>query len=242
MDLIGKFYNYFATGFQYIFEHWDRVSPRFFEHLQLTGLSLLISLLIALPLGVLISRVRWLSGPVLSVLGFLYTIPSLAFLAFLVPIYGLTSTTTVVVLVVYAQTMLVRNIAIGFNGIDGSILEAARGMGMSGWQVFRQVELPLALPVIVAGMRIATLSIISIATVGAWVGAGGLGLLLKVDNPRLNAAGIICVILIALVADQIYRAIERLTGGYRNRQPVRPRNRKALVTALETGPQDAVRV
>src|SRR5690349_7293271 len=189
MELFDKFYKYFEEGFKYIFEHWDRVSPRFFEHLQITGLSLLIAILIALPLGFLISRVRWLSAPVLGILGVLYTIPSLAFLAFLVPIYGLSATTTIVVLVTYAQTMLVRNIALGFTGIDRSIIESARGMGMSGTQVFWQVELPLALPVIIAGMRVATLAIVAIGTVGAWVGAGGLGQLLRVDNPRINAAG-----------------------------------------------------
>lgn len=241
MDFLQKFYAYFEAGFKYIFERWDRVSPRFFEHLQITGLSLLIALLIALPLGFLISRVRVLSAPVLGVLGVLYTIPSLAFLAFLVPIYGLSQTTTVIVLVAYAQTMLVRNIALGFTGIDRSIIESARGMGMSGTQVFWQVELPLAIPVMVAGMRIATLSIISIATVGAWVGAGGLGLLLKVDNPRLNAAGIICVIFIALVADQLYRLIERLTGGYRRKQPARARVKKVVATA-GVGAQGTVEV
>ncbi|MEI6043706.1 MAG: ABC transporter permease [Chloroflexota bacterium] len=220
MDIFQKFYHYFENGFIYIFDRWERVSPRFSEHLQMVGLSLGIALLIALPLGFLISRVRWLSAPVLGVLGVLYTIPSLAFLAFFVPVYGLGFTTTVIVLVIYAQTMLVRNIALGFTGIDRSILEAARGMGMSSSQVFWQVELPLATPVIVAGIRITTLSIISIATVGAWVGAGGLGQLLRVDNPRLNAAGIICVILIALVADQLYRVLELVTGGYRHRQAV----------------------
>jgi osmoprotectant transport system permease protein len=215
MELFQKFYLYFENGFKYIFDRWERVSPRFIEHLQIVGISLGIALLIALPLGILISRVRWLSAPVLGVLGVLYTIPSLAFLAFFVPIYGLGFTTTVIVLVIYAQTMLVRNIALGFTGIDRSLIEAARGMGMSGNQVFWQVELPLAIPVIVAGMRIATLSNISIATVGAWVGAGGLGQLLRVDNPRLNAAGIICVVFIALVADQLYRLLERVTGGHR---------------------------
>ncbi len=233
MKFFQDYYLYFENGFRYIFEKWDRVSPRFFEHLQLTGLSLLIGFLIALPVGFLISRVRWLAGPVLGFLGILYTIPSLAFLAFLVPIFGIYPTTTIIVLIAYSQTLLVRNITLGFTGIDGSILEAARGMGMSSAQVFWKVEAPLALPVILAGLRITTLSIISIATVGAWAGAGGLGLLLKVDNPRLNSAGIICVVFIALVADQLYRQIENLVGAYRTKKvsPKRPRPLSGSSTA-----------
>jgi osmoprotectant transport system permease protein len=219
-----NFFDYIKSGFQYLFEHWDRVSDRFFQHLQITGFSLGVALLIAIPLGVLISRVGWLSAPVLSILGVLYTIPSLAFLAFLVPIYGLGFTTTVIALITYAQTQLVRNIAIGFRGIDPAILEAARGMGMSNWQIFYKIELPLAAPIAVAGMRIATLSIISIATVGAFVGAEDLGSLMKPNNaPRVIAAGIILIILIAVVADQFFRLIERLLAGYRTRRMPKPK-------------------
>ena len=209
--------DYFGRGFDYIFRHWDRVSPRFWEHLQITVISLLIGAAIALPIGVWISRVRWLATPVLGFLNILYSIPSLAFLALLVPFTGLGSTTTIVVLVLYAQALLVRNTALGFNSIDGSILEAARGMGMSKAQIFWRVELPLAVPVILAGMRIATLAIVSIATVGALVGAGGLGKLILRDpqNFPVVSAAIICIVFIAVVADQIYRLIERLVAGYR---------------------------
>lgn len=218
------FFEFVRSGFQYLFEHWDRISPGFFQHLQLTGFSLAVALLIAIPLGILVSRVEWISAPVLGVLGILYTIPSLAFLAFLVPIYGLGFTTTVIVLIVYAQTQLVRNISLGFKGIDPSILEAARGMGMSKWQTFWKVELPLAVPIAVAGMRIATLSIISIATVGAFVGAGGLGQYLKPNTaPRIVAAGIICIIAIAVLSDQIFRLIERALAGYRYKKLPRPK-------------------
>ncbi len=219
-----NFFDYIRSGFQYIFEHWDRISPGFFEHLRITGFSLSVALLIALPLGTLISRVGWLSAPVLSILGILYTIPSLAFLAFLVPFYGLGFTTTVIVLIIYAQTQLVRNVALGFRGIDPAIMEAARGLGMSKWQIFYKIEIPLAAPIAVAGMRIATLSIISIATVGAYVGAGGLGTYIKPNNaPRIIAAGIILVITIAVLADQFFRLIERLLAGYRTRRMPKPK-------------------
>lgn len=236
IDIITKIYQYFEQGFEYIFQHWDEVEPRFIEHLQMTGISLLVGLIIALPIGFLISRVRSLATPVLGLLNILYSIPSLAFLAFLVPVFGLSSATTIVVLIVYSQTMLVRNTALGFNTIDSSILEAARGMGMSKWQVFRRVELPLAVPVIIAGMRIATLAIISIATVGALVGAGGLGKLIleNPDNFEESAAAIICIIFIAVVADQIYRLLERIIAGYRFQKRTSRQTRTIRRTEQET--------
>jgi osmoprotectant transport system permease protein len=215
MNFFVDLYQYLAQGFVYIFERWERVSKFFFNHLTICLWSLLIAIAIAFPLGLLISRVKWLYTPTIGVLNILYTIPSLAFLAFVVPFFGLTATTTIVVLVVYAQTVLVRNIAIGFNGVENSVVEAARGMGMSSWQRLYKVEFPLALPVILAGLRIVVLAIISIATIGAWVGAETLGELMRTDNPRLNAAGIICVVFIALVADQIFRQLERLSVRWR---------------------------
>ena len=215
MDALFKF---FGDGFNYIFTKWDRVADFFWQHLQVVGISLGIGLLIAAPLGLLISRTRWrwLSTPTLGILGILYTIPSLAFLAFLVPFFGLTNVTTIVVLIVYCQTMMVRNIALGFIAIDRSIIEAARGMGMTGLQTLWRVELPLALPVILAGLRIATLAVISIATIGAWAGAETLGKLFQeIDSPRKSASGIILIVFIALVADQLFRLLERLSSGYR---------------------------
>jgi len=219
MNPIVQFYQFFEQGFIYIFDHWDRVSPFFFNHLQIVGIALGIAILLAFPLGLLISRVHWLTTPVLVFLGILYTIPSLAFLALLVPVFGLSPTTTIVVLIAYAQTMLVRNIALGFNAIDPAIIEAARGMGMNRLQVLGRVELPLALPVMLAGIRIATLATISIATIGAWVGADTLGKLFQEDNPRKIAAGIVCVVFIALVADQFFRLAERAANAYRQPQP-----------------------
>ena len=131
--------------------------------------------MIALPLGWLLARVKWLRGPVLGVLGVIYTIPSLSLFVLLIPLLGLGLRTAIVALVAYAQLVLVRNILIGLTGIDPAIIEAAKGMGMNGWQRFSRVEFPLALPLILAGMRVATLSIIGIGTVAAFINGGGLG-------------------------------------------------------------------
>ncbi len=226
---MDKFYQFFERGFNYIFEQWDaRVSAFFWEHLRITGIAIVVAVLIALPLGLLVSRVRWLATPILGFLNILYTIPSLAFLALLIPFTGLNPITTILVLIMYSQTMLVRNIALGLNAIDPATLEAARGMGMNKWQVLWKVELPLALPVMIAGLRIASLATISIATVGAWVGANTLGQLFRDDNPRKIAAGIILIALIAIVVDQVYRLIERAASQYR-RKPA-PAKKVASIT------------
>lgn len=193
-------------------------ADRVIEHFYLTGLTLVLALLIAVPLGLLISRRKRLQGPVLSVLGVIYTIPSLALLAALVPLLGLGTRPAVTALVLYSQLTLVRNVAIGFGGVDPAVVEAARGMGMTPAQVLWRIEAPLALPVILAGMRIATLAIISLTTIAAWIGAGGLGQVIRDgvqrDDNRLILAGVLAVTAIALGADAIYRLIERLNTGY----------------------------
>ena len=198
---------------QYLIDTFSPIAGPFVEHLELTALALAIALAIALPLGVLLARARWLRGPVLSVLGVIYTIPSLSLLVLLIPMFGIGMTPAIIALVAYAQLVLVRNIVVGLTGLDPAIVEAARGMGMSGWQRFRQVELPLALPLILAGVRLATLSIIAIATVAALVGAGGLGtpLLIGVTtgDTRKLVAGSIAVAVLALGANAILRAMER---------------------------------
>ncbi|HWE60489.1 MAG TPA: ABC transporter permease, partial [Chloroflexota bacterium] len=162
----------------YLLDHRDQVLTLFIQHLQLAGTALGISLLIALPLGILISRYPHLYVPVIGVLGAIYTIPSLALLALLVPFVGIGQEPAHIALVAYAQLILVRNIVTGIRGVDAAVIEAAFGMGMSPFQVLWRIELPLALPVIIAGVRIATIAIIGIGTVAAYIDAGGLGTLL----------------------------------------------------------------
>ncbi len=215
MDAIIDF---FKLG--YLVNNGDVVWQRFVEHGQLTAISMLIALLLAVPLAIGITRVRRLEGPVLGVLNVLYTIPSIALLVLLVPIpfFGLGQTTAIVVLVIYAQVILVRNIVVGLNGVDRSVLEAARGMGMSDWQRLRRVELPLAMPVIVAGIRIATVTTIGIAIIAGLVGGGGLGRLLFEGIGRANVSGQGRIVAGALgaaglagLANGVLRVVERRT-------------------------------
>lgn len=153
---------------------WDLL----LEHLQMTSLALLIAVLVALPLSLLITRYRWLSVPVIGTLGTLYTVPSLALIILLVPLFGLNSNSVVVAIAIYAQVILVRNITVGLQSIKPEILEAARGMGMNLWQRWVRVQVPLILPIFLAGLRLAAIVGIATATIGAKFGAGGLGVLL----------------------------------------------------------------
>ncbi|MEO8288504.1 MAG: ABC transporter permease [Chloroflexota bacterium] len=197
--------------FDYLFNNFDRVWPRLVEHLLISGISLAIAIVIALPLGLLLNRVSWLTTPVLSVLGIIYTIPSFAMFAFLIPFTGIGAEPAIVALTLYALVVLVRNTMVAFNSVDPAVKEAARGMGMSSRQILWRIEIPLALPIIVAGMRIGALATIGLTTIAAWIGAGGLGQILKdgINNSPKLYAGVICIAGIAILTDLIFRLLSR---------------------------------
>ena len=162
----------------YLDGNWDEVWERTLEHLQISMFALLVALPIALVLGALAVKYRRLQFPILTVLGVAYTIPSLVVLVFLIPSQGIGDRPILITLVMYAQFFLVRNIVAGLRGVDPAALEAARGVGMNGWQVFRIVWFPLALPVVIAGIRAALVTIIGLAVFGGLISAGGLGQIL----------------------------------------------------------------
>jgi osmoprotectant transport system permease protein len=197
----------------YLIGHLGKVLTLAGQHIALTVTALAIALVIALPLGVLVARHRRAYVPVMGVLSVLYTIPSISLLVLLIPLLGLGFWPTVVALVIYGQAILVRNVAAGINGVDPAVLESARGMGLSQGQMLRDVELPMALPVILAGVRIATLSIIAIATIAAFFDAGGLGALIREgisqDYGDKILAGVIAVAAIAILCDQGLAALAR---------------------------------
>lgn len=186
------------------------------EHLQMTGLAVLIAIAIALPLALLVTHYRWLSVTVLGVLGTLYTVPSLALIILLVPIFGLNRQSVIVAIVVYSQAILVRNFLVGLQSIAPEILEAARGMGMNFWQSWWQVQVPLSLPIWLSGVRLATIVAVAIATIGAKFGAGGLGVLLfdGVAQVRYDKifAGAIVVSILAFVIDGMLLGLEWLSS------------------------------
>ena len=191
---------------------WDLLRA-LVEHIDLTFASLIVATLIALPLGYLIARRRGLANIVQTGFGALYTVPSLALFALLVPIVGLGFGTALIALVLYAQYGLIRNIALGFRSIDAGALEAARGMGLSPWEVLLQVELPLAAPLILGGLRLAAVGTVGIATIAAWINAGGLGVILfegLAQNQLAKiGAGTIVVAALALTLNQVLGSLEQ---------------------------------
>lgn len=190
---------------RFLFEHTDQVLELTLQHLRIVGISVVVAALIGIPLGILVTRVRWLEGPALNLTGVLYTVPSLALFALLIPYTGLGASTAIFALVLYSLLAIVRNTVAGIDGVPAATLDAARGMGMTGRQRLLLVELPLALPVIVAGVRLATVATIGIATVAAAIGAGGLGRLIfdgigRLDYDRI-VAGAVVASAMALLAD-----------------------------------------
>lgn len=197
----------------YLVNNFDVVVELFLQHLQLTLAVIFFSLLIGIPLGSLLARIRWLRGPVMSVLGIIYTIPSLSFFVLLIPIFGLGTRPAIIALTAYAQLLLIRNWLVGLTNIEPAILEAARGMGLNGWQRFWQVEFPLALPMLLAGIRLVALSSIGIGTIAAFINAGGLGVLLFQGVITANYdkifTGALAVTLLSFAANYIIRYLEQ---------------------------------
>lgn len=159
----------------WVFDHLDDIWDRVLEHLVLTGIALAVGLAISLLLAAVALRWRRTYEPITWVTGVLYTIPSLALFAFLVPITGFTILTAEIGLVGYTLLILIRNIVAGIDGVDPAVREAASGMGYGRSRLFFEIELPLALPVIIAGIRIAAVTVIGLVTVTALIGQGGVG-------------------------------------------------------------------
>lgn len=156
----------------------DRVLEFTWGHLTITFTTMFFAIIIGVFVGILITRVRVLHGPVIKTAGMLYTIPSLALFGMMIPIVGIGFAPAVIALTIYSLLVLIRNTAVGIDEVDQPIIEAARGMGMTDRQILFRVEVPLALPVIFAGIKIATVSTISLATLASFFGASSLGSLI----------------------------------------------------------------
>ncbi len=189
----------------WVSDHVDEIRDRLTEHLTLLGLTLGFGLLIALPLALLSARYRRIYGPTLAITGVLYTVPSLAFFALLIPLTGLSKATAVIPLTAYTLLILVRNTVTGLDAVPDEVKEAAQGMGYSRARQVLRVELPIALPTVIAGIRIATVTTIGLITVTALVGQGGLGKLLidgfQRDFQTPLTVGIVLSLVLAVVAD-----------------------------------------
>jgi osmoprotectant transport system permease protein len=199
---------------QYVEDRWSEIQHATLEHLEITALSVLLGLVIAFPLALLARRFERLESTVVGVATGIYTIPSLALLPLMVPFTGLSKTTVVIALALYALTILVRSMLEGFRAVPDDVVESARGLGYGTGRLLFRIELPLAVPVIMAGLRVATVSTVALTTIGSLVAYGGLGNLIK-DGVTTNfraelfTASVLCVVL-AVVLDVVIVLAQRL--------------------------------
>lgn len=204
---------YFLPGFG----RPDRVLDFTWGHLTITFTTMFFAIIIGVTVGIIITRIRVLHGPAIKTAGMLYTIPSLALFGIMIPIVGIGFAPAVIALTLYSLLVLIRNTAVGIDEVDQPIIEAARGMGMSDRQILLRIEVPLALPVIFAGIRIATVSTISLATLASFFGAKSLGSLIfegiaagGTRNDKVAAGALGASLLAVLFAYLIRRVEQRL--------------------------------
>ncbi|HSY59414.1 MAG TPA: ABC transporter permease [Terriglobales bacterium] len=200
---------------EFFARHHREIIQATFEHIWLVGMAMVLAIAIGVPLGILVTRRPWLSKPILGGANIAETIPSLALFGFLLPVPwlgGRADRLAIAALTLYALLPIIRNTSAGIAGVEPAVREAARGMGMTNGQILFQVELPLSFSTMLAGIRIATVLTIGIATIAAAVGAGGLGEFifrgLAMVNDQLILAGAIPAALLALAADFLLSLLE----------------------------------
>ena len=200
----------------YAAKYYDRLLAATLEHLEIVVIALLISLAIAALLTVACSYSKTLSRVLLNLFSMIYSIPSLALLALLIPLTGLGTKTAVIVLVTYNQYLLLRNFLAGLDGVDRGVVEAATGMGMTHMQILTRIKLPLAKAALIAGLRIALVSTVGIATIAASINAGGLGMILFDGLRTMNVAKILWGSLLsaalAILIDSLLLLVEKRSG------------------------------
>ncbi|NLO89746.1 MAG: ABC transporter permease [Clostridia bacterium] len=200
------------TLIQTFVDRWDLIKVGLEEHIFLVFIAMFFAVLISVPLGIILTGFRKVAEPVIGVTAIAQTIPSLALLGFMLPLVGIGKTNAIIALTIYALLPILRNTYTGILEVDPPTIEAARGMGMTRWQILYMVELPLAMPIIMAGIRTSTVITIGVATLATFVGAGGLGDLIyrgiAMQNTQLILAGAIPAALLAIVTDYILKKFE----------------------------------
>jgi osmoprotectant transport system permease protein len=199
---------------KWVFNNWDQILVALYEHIVIAATSLSIAFVLSLAIGIVAARNERIFKWSIGMSGFLYTVPTLAFLALLIPVVGLGRANAIICMVAFSLMILIRNIATGIREVPADVVDAARGMGMSPFEILMRVELPLAAPIIVAGLRIAAVTVISVAVVAAYVNAGGLGTLIfsGISNdhaPKIWAGGLTACAL-AVATDLSLARVERV--------------------------------
>ena len=192
---------------KFISEHSGMLFAKTFEHLYISIVALVIAMIVAVPLGILLSKKEKLSKVSLTIAGVLQTIPTLAVLALMIPLFGVGKTPAIIALFLYVLLPILNNTVLGVKNIDKNVIQAGQSMGMTKFQLMKDVEMPLALPLIISGIRLSSVYVISWATLASYVGAGGLGDLvfngLNLYQPPMIISAAIVVTLLALVIDFI---------------------------------------
>lgn len=183
------------------------------EHIQLSGIAILLVTIIGVPIGIIISRYPKIAPSVLSFVNFLWTIPVIAFFGIMISLLGLSTLNALLALLIYGLLPIVRNTYVGLTEVDKSIIEAGKGMGSTKWQLLFQIELPLALPVIIAGFRNMAVMTISFTAIASFIGVGGLGRAIwrgiSLNNLSMTIAGSILVAALAICVDLFFGYIEK---------------------------------
>ncbi|GIP17608.1 choline ABC transporter permease [Paenibacillus montaniterrae] len=209
------FINTISSFFSFLQERYPDILTATREHLTIAAISVLLSTLVAVPTGMYLAKnkAKWLHSTVFSIANLFQTIPSLALLALLIPLLGIGLKPAIFALFLYALLPILRNTLAGFQSVDQSVIDAAKGMGYSATQRLFHIQLPLAFPYMMSGLRMTTVYIISWTTLAALIGAGGLGQLIVsgigVNRKELILAGALAAILLTLLTDQILGLIER---------------------------------
>ncbi|HBJ8615047.1 TPA: ABC transporter permease [Listeria monocytogenes] len=223
MDTLKQLIDYYQTNGSYVMEE-------FWWHFLMSAYGVIFAAIIAIPLGVYIARKKRLAGWVIQIANIIQTIPALAMLAVLMLIMGLGTNTVVLSLFLYSLLPILKNTYTGIRNVDGALLESGKAMGMTKWQVLRLIEMPLALSVIMAGIRNALVIAIGVAAIGTFVGAGGLGDIIVRGTNATNGtaiilAGAIPTAVMAILADVLLGWVERTLNPVKNK-------RKSLTEAL----------
>ena len=194
-------------------EYGSQLLSKAVEHFYISMFALLLAIVVAVPLGLLLSKTQRTANVVLTVAGVLQTIPTLAVLAIMIPIFGVGKTPAIVALFIYVLLPILNNTVLGVKNIDKNVIQAGQSMGMTKFQLMKDVEMPLALPLIISGIRLSSVYVISWATLASYVGAGGLGDLvfngLNLYQPPMIISAAIVVTLLALVIDFILSLVEK---------------------------------
>ncbi|MBX5319523.1 ABC transporter permease [Staphylococcus caprae] len=194
-------------------EYGGQLVSKTIEHFYISIIALLIAIVVAVPIGILLSKTTRTANVVLTIAGVLQTIPTLAVLAIMIPIFGVGKTPAIVALFIYVLLPILNNTVLGVKNIDKNVIQAGQSMGMTKMQLMKDVELPLALPLIISGIRLSSVYVISWATLASYVGAGGLGDLvfngLNLYQPPMIISAAILVTLLALIVDFLLSLVEK---------------------------------